>query len=249
MDELVLKNKTLLVVDDEVDLREIVSSELEFMGAKVFQAENVSVAKRIMDTEAIDLIVSDIRMPGGTGIDLLNYIKSKSINVPPIILITGFADIRVEDAFNQGAEALLSKPFKLEELIQIAIKLTSPAAARYSSSEHISNKNLDYLTHDGLNSKISANECAIGRGGIALTVDTSSFKWDTGDLINFKLKFNDVELLGTAICRWWKPQEHVNKATFGLEFVQLSDSTFDYFQHYWRDHNIVPFIPSLDQHN
>jgi hypothetical protein len=143
----------------------------------------------------------------------------------------------------------LSKPFKLEELIQIAIKLTSSAADRYSSSENLSNKNLDYLTHDGLSSKISANECAIGRGGIALTVDTTSFKWDTGDLINFKLKFNDVELLGTAICRWWKPQEQANKATFGLEFVQLSDSTFDYFQGYWKDHSIVPFIPSLDQDN
>lgn len=249
MDELVLKNKTLLVVDDEVDLREIVSSELEFMGAKVFQAENVSVAKSIMDSQKIDLIVSDIRMPGGTGIDLLNYIKSKSINVPPIILITGFADITVEDAFNQGAEALLSKPFKLEELIQIAIKLTSPAQERYSSSDNRPNKNIDYFFQDGLTNKISANECAIGRGGIALTVDTTSFKWDTGDLINFKLKFNDVELLGTAICRWWKPQEHANKATFGLEFVQLSDTTFDYFQGYWKNHSIIPFIPSLDHHN
>ena len=248
MDELLLKNKTLLVVDDEVDLREIVSSELEFMGAKVFQAENVSVAKNVMDTQKIDLIVSDIRMPGGTGIDLLNYIKSKSINVPPIILITGFADITVEDAFNQGAEALLSKPFKLEELIQIAIKLTSPPQERYSSTVNKPIKNLDFFFADGITHKISANECAIGRGGIALIVDTTSFKWDTGDLIKFKLKFQDVELAGTAICRWWKPQEHANKATFGLEFVQLEDTTFNYFQGYWKNHTIVPFIPSLDHH-
>lgn len=246
MEDLVLKGKTLLVVDDEADLREIVSSELEFMGAKVFQAENVSRAKSIMDTQKVDLIVSDIRMPGGTGVDLLNHIKAKSIDVPPIILITGFADITVEDAFNQGAEALLSKPFRLEELIQIASNLTSPPEERYIHTSKSPTKDLSFLFSEGLNNKINSHECAIGRGGIALTVDTLSFKWDTGDVLNFNLKFKDVELKGAAICRWWKPQEHSNKATFGLEFVQLSDTTFDYFKDYWKQHSIVPFIPSLD---
>lgn len=246
MEEQVLLGKTLLVVDDEADLREIVSSELEFMGANVFQAENVSRAKSIIDREKIDLIVSDIRMPGGTGVDLLNHIKSKSIDVPPIILITGFADITVEDAFNQGAEALLSKPFKLEELIQIATKLTAPPEKRYVDSLKRPAKDLSFLFTEGLNNKINAHEVSIGRGGIALTVDTVSFKWDTGDVLNFNLKFKDVELKGSAICRWWKPLEHSNKATFGLEFVQLSDATFNYFKDYWKQHSIVPFIPSLD---
>lgn len=246
MEELVLKGKTLLVVDDEADLREIVSSELEFMGATVFQAENVSNAKSIMEQHKIDLIVSDIRMPGGTGVDLLNYIKAKSLNVPPIILITGFADITVEDAFNQGAEALLSKPFKLEELIQIATKLTAPQDKRYVSANKRPTKELNFKFNEGLNFKINAHECAIGRGGIALTVDTASFKWDIGDVLNFNFHFKDVELKGAAICRWWKPQEHANKATFGLEFIQLSDTTFNYFDEYWKHHSIVPFIPSLD---
>lgn len=246
MDDLVLKGKTLLVVDDEADLREIVSSELEYMGAKVFQAENVSAAKAIMNGQKIDLIVSDIRMPGGTGIDLLNYIKNKNIDVPPIILITGFADITIENAFNQGAEALLSKPFKLEELIQIASKLTAPPEQRYTVANKRPVKDLSFLFDEGLKSKINAHECAIGRGGIAVTVDTVSFKWDTGDVLNFNLKFKDVELLGTAICRWWKPQDQAQKATLGLEFVQLSDHTLDYFRNYWDQHNIVPFIPSLD---
>lgn len=246
MEELVLKDKTLLVVDDEADLREIVSSELEFMGAKVFQAENISRAKSIIDQEKIDLIVSDIRMPGGTGVDLLNHIKSKSINVPPIILITGFADISVEDAFNQGAEALLSKPFRLEELIQIASKLTTPPEKRYVETAKKTAKDLNFLFPDGLNHKISSHEVSIGRGGIALTVDSMNFKWDTGDILNFDLKFKDVELKGSAICRWWKPQEHTNRATFGLEFIQLNDPTFNYFKDYWQSHIIVPFIPSLD---
>ena len=250
MEEIALKGKTLLVVDDEADLREIVSSELEFMGAKVFQAENVTVAKAIANEQKIDLIVSDIRMPGGTGIDLLNTIKAKSKDVPPVILITGFADITVEDAFNQGAEALLSKPFKLEELIQMAIKLTSAPSVRYRKADASSTKELKFNFAENLDATISSHECAIGRGGITLAIDASkTFKWDTGDLLNFKLSFQDQELQGLAICRWWKSQDNASRATIGLEFVNLESKTYDYFQDYWQGHRIIPFIPSLEVRN
>jgi CheY-like chemotaxis protein len=244
MDSLVLNGKTLLVVDDEADLREIVASELEFMGAKVFQAENVSAAKMLLQSENIDLIVSDIRMPGGTGVDLLSFVKNENINVPPIILITGFADISIEDALNLGAEALLSKPFKLETLIQMAIKFTSSEEERYQRIPKRATKDLSFYFEESLTQKLKDHELSIGRGGIALTVDTMSFKWDTGDVLKFNLKFKDEEFLGTAICRWWKQQEQSNKATFGLEFVQLSDETLKYFHDFWNQHKIIPFIPT-----
>ncbi len=125
MSDVLLQNKTLLIVDDEPDLRGILSSELEYLGAKVYQAENVSAAKFIIDQHHIDLVISDIRMPGGTGIDLLNYIKSKSSDAPPVILITGFADISNKSAIEKGAAALLSKPFLLEDLFQMANNLTT----------------------------------------------------------------------------------------------------------------------------
>jgi DNA-binding NtrC family response regulator len=124
MSDVLLQNKTLLIVDDEPDLRGILSSELEYLGAKVYQAENVTAAKLIIDQHHIDLVISDIRMPGETGIDLLNYIKSKSSDAPPVILITGFADITNQSAIEQGAAALLSKPFLLEDLFQMANNLT-----------------------------------------------------------------------------------------------------------------------------
>jgi DNA-binding NtrC family response regulator len=125
MSDVLLQNKTLLIVDDEPDLRGILSSELEYLGAKVYQAENVTAAKLIIDQHHIDLVISDIRMPGETGIDLLNYIKSKSSDAPPVILITGFADITNQSAIEQGAAALLSKPFLLEDLFQMANTLTT----------------------------------------------------------------------------------------------------------------------------
>lgn len=240
---MVLKGKTILVVDDEADLREIVASELDFMGAIVVQAENVSQAKTAIVDHKIDLIVSDIRMPGGSGIDLLNYIKSRSSGTPAIILITGFADITAEDAFNQGAEALLSKPFKLEDLIQTAIKLTTGLEQRYSHPAKEQLKDLSFLFSEELDKK------SIGRGGMRVTIDASYPSWDVGDLLSFSLKYKDVELLGTALCRWSRPVSSTSKATLGIEFVQLSDKTFAYFKDHWKDHSIIPFIPSLDSRN
>lgn len=246
MEELVLKDKTLLVVDDEADLREIVSSELEFMGAKVLQAANISVAKSLMEKQKFDLIVSDIRMPGGTGIDLLNHVKARTSHEPPMILITGFADISVEDAFNQGAEALLSKPFKLEELIDVATKLTSSTDERFNQSLKKVPKKLHAQFSHTIDELLNQHQCAIGRGGISLIVETTTSKWEIGDLIHFNLKFKDIELSGEAICRWWKPHFEAQKATFGLEFTNLSDDTLHYLKNFWLQRSIIPFIPTLN---
>ncbi len=63
------------------------------MGANVSQAGNIMAADGILKQKQIDLIISDIRMPGGTGVDLLKTVKARNILNPPVILITGFADI------------------------------------------------------------------------------------------------------------------------------------------------------------
>lgn len=244
LDETVLKGKTILVVDDEVDLRDIVASELEYMGAKIFQAPNVEAAREILKLSEVDLIVSDIRMPGGTGIDLLKFVKSKNVNVPPMILITGFADITTEDAFNNGAEALLSKPFKLDELIQTAARLTAPVENRFKMP-HVPSKTFVWSFEDTLPHLISMKECSIGRGGLALVIDLQTPKSELGEVIKFQLKFKDLTLEGTGLCRWWKLKEPANKAILGLEFLHLSGPTLDYLLNRWKAETIVAFIPAL----
>lgn len=118
MEYIDLTGKRFLVVDDEIDLREIVASELEFMGASVTQADNIFAAQKILAEQQIDLVISDIRMPGGTGVDLLKAIRSQYGSHPPVILITGFADVSAEEAFHLGAAFLMNKPFRLDDLIR-----------------------------------------------------------------------------------------------------------------------------------
>lgn len=239
MEEEVLKGKTLLVVDDEVDLRDIVSSELEFMGARVFQAENIMAAQKILEKEQIDLIVSDIRMPGGTGIDLLTIVKKKNVNIPPVILITGFADITTEDAFHKGAEALLNKPFKLDDLIRMVVRYTSPFALRFNEKSDAVKK---------IEPSLANGDLKIGRGGIAVKLDTHGKKFEVGELVSFDFTYQNQTFKGEGICRWFKPTDQgAKKATMGLEFVNLTLETLDHFKSIFEDQKMIPYIPSLDQ--
>lgn len=245
MDDVFFKDKKLLIVDDESDLREIIASEFEFLGARVFQAENVKSAQSVLAKNKIDLIISDIRMPGESGIDLVKYVKSKNDDAPPIILITGFADVTIEDAFEFGAEALMNKPFKLEDLIQLATKLLTPITERYIHPDLASKKELSITFNEDLKEKIHMQEVAIGRGGISLTLDSHLVDWSIGEKLNFDLKYKDIELNGRAICRWCRSKGNGQLSSFGFEFTQLTDATYKFLLQYWQSHKIIPFIPEL----
>lgn len=244
MEETILRDKTLLVVDDETDLRDIVASELEFMGGKVFQAENISVAKSILSQHKIDLIVSDIRMPGGTGIDLLDSVKSQDVNLPPIVLITGFADITQEEAFHKGAEALMNKPFKLDDLIQVASRYTSPVEKRFSDAEITATKELaETFSHS-----FREDDClAVGRGGMSICFSPKGRKFDIGESLRFSVKFSDLTLSGVGICRWAKINESMEgRQALGIEFVNLEKETLNFLlNHINSQDNLKPFIPSI----
>ncbi len=122
MSDILFLSKTILIVDDEIDLREIIASEFEYLGAKVYLANSVHIAKVILSQEKIDLVISDIRMPGETGIDLLDFVKNQKMLNTSVILISGFSDISIDEAFSKGVDGYISKPFQLDEIIETAWK-------------------------------------------------------------------------------------------------------------------------------
>jgi CheY-like chemotaxis protein len=238
MDEEILKGKTLLVVDDEPDLRDIVASELEFIGAKVFQAENILQAQKVLDDNHIDLIISDIRMPGGTGIDLLDMVKAKNADMPTVILITGFADISIEDAFNKGAEALLNKPFKLDDLIKIVVRQTSSLDDRFKEQGQ---------SQKTLKIKLDQSKVKFGRGGLSMEFDTNGKRIDIGELIHFNFEYESEQFEGNGICRWLRqPSPGTQTAVIGLEFMNLTSQTFGQLKKINAAKKVIPFIPSFN---
>ncbi len=112
-----LNGYKILIVDDEEDLREILSEEFSLQGATVFTAKNGRDAFDIAIRENPHVILSDVRMPGGDGVELLQRVRAVHDTTPPhIFLLTGFSDLKPEQAVEMGSQGLLSKPFSLKQL-------------------------------------------------------------------------------------------------------------------------------------
>jgi response regulator RpfG family c-di-GMP phosphodiesterase len=110
-------SNTILIVDDEVEIASAVQDYLTQQGYIVLVATGPKEALEIIGKNTISLIVSDIKMAGGTGIDLFHEYKQKIDieNKTPFVLMTGYADtISVQNAFAIGVDELISKPFDLE---------------------------------------------------------------------------------------------------------------------------------------
>lgn len=112
-----LKNKVILVVDDEELIREVFHEDLSQIYSKVLCAENGTVALELMKKNIVDVVISDVRMPGGDGITLVKKIREELEYKPKIFLCTGFTDISAEDAKNLGVIKVFSKPFRMNEVI------------------------------------------------------------------------------------------------------------------------------------
>lgn len=111
-----------LVVDDMRSVRETVCQILEEGGFKTAQAHCSSEALKMMDSSSYDLVVTDLKMPDGDGIGLMEEMKRREIKCP-VIVLTSFGSFcsRVK-AIAKGAYMHIDKPFKADRLLTAAVK-------------------------------------------------------------------------------------------------------------------------------
>jgi two-component system response regulator PilR (NtrC family) len=106
----------VLVVDDEPDLLELLELTLSRMGLDTSRAESVSDALRLLDKEQFDLCLTDMRLPDGEGLRVVEYITQRALDVP-VAVITAFGSAEnAVAALKAGAFDYLSKPVALEQL-------------------------------------------------------------------------------------------------------------------------------------
>ncbi len=109
--------QTILVVDDEPNYQIILSELLRDEGYEVFTADNGTAALPIIRNTDLDLIISDMKMPGMDGLELMEKTR-KSHKELPVILITAYAEVeKAVEAMHSGAFTYLAKPFANEQLL------------------------------------------------------------------------------------------------------------------------------------
>jgi DNA-binding NtrC family response regulator len=117
----------ILYVDDEPAIRLILQDTLERLGHSAFGAQNVPEALAALSRGDIDLIISDFRMPGLSGLELLEMLRDDGRDIP-LIMLTGFATIEhAVAAIKAGASDYITKPVQPEQLehaVSQALELT-----------------------------------------------------------------------------------------------------------------------------
>ena len=107
--------KTILLVDDDQRLRELLKDYLDKKNFHVYTSQDFDEAKSILDFYNFDLIILDRMMPSGDGIDLIKVIKKESIT--PVMMLTAMGENNNKiQGLKTGADDYLSKPFEPEEL-------------------------------------------------------------------------------------------------------------------------------------
>ena len=150
-------NKTILLVDDDQRLRDLLKDYLSEKNFKIYTSQDFSEAKEILNFFIFDLIILDRMMPSGDGLNLIAHIKQAS-NTPVIMLTAMGEDNSKIKGLKTGADDYLSKPFEPEELYLRIEKLLK------------------------LYKNINQSELRIGFGNYIFYIKTKSLKINNKDL-------------------------------------------------------------------
>lgn len=125
-------NVTALIVDDEPDIRELLEITLGRMNLRTVSAGDLASARKLLKTEKISLCLTDMQLPDGNGLSLLEHIQSEYPHIP-VAVITAFGSMDTAiNALKAGAFDFVSKPVNLEQLrglVETALNLQKPSAS------------------------------------------------------------------------------------------------------------------------
>lgn len=120
-----VKEHNILLVEDDPDISMIVRDQLNWMGYGNRTATGVSEANTILETNPPDLILLDLRLPDGSGMEIIDYVRSNErLKDIPIVVISGFGqEETIREALGRGANEFLVKPVTSKTLQAVITSL------------------------------------------------------------------------------------------------------------------------------
>lgn len=110
--------KSILIVEDDITFGMMLKTWLGKKGFEVSSVSNIARARKYIENQETDLILSDLRLPDQDGIDLLKWMNGQDKKIP-LIIMTGYADIQsAVQAMKLGARDYVAKPVNPEELLK-----------------------------------------------------------------------------------------------------------------------------------
>ena len=221
------KDIKILIVEDEPSLRKAMVFDFQRKGFQVRDAENGKEAFEMLKADPADVVLTDVRMPGGDGIELLDRVKALDPALPVVMFITGFADISIEDAYDKGVDAVFAKPFDRKLLVETVLRAVSSKEEQWRevSGEILPTDFSIELSFPDYNQAIKGRVINLGRGGMFVALK------DTFPVVEaraqFQIRFQSgpmSAIYGNGVVRWVRIHETGGHPSgCGIEFRYLSD--------------------------
>ena len=232
-----LKNATILLVDDELDLLEIMAEWFHREGCRVLTAENGRDALDLSRQNSVDAVVSDIRMPVMDGVALLRSLKSAHSTKPSVIFISGFSDIEPRDAHDLGVEAMISKPVERKHLISVVSRILTPREDLWRLPPPDKADAVLLANFESLASAFTRGLIAFGRGGFCVYSTLQLAEGPVDLLLDFQA--DQRKVTGQGIVRWTDFAE----AQIGVEIAHINDDNRPWILSLTEPNHSASFIP------
>lgn len=120
-----LDGRTVLIVEDHADSRELLAQVFRSLGARILTAANIRDAEQWLTTRHPHLIVCDMKLPDGTGLDFIARLRAMPTNASktPCIAISGYRQFFPPSRVGKHFDAYLQKPVDIDELCGLAVSL------------------------------------------------------------------------------------------------------------------------------
>lgn len=235
---MLLKDATLLVVDDEPQYREILTRWLAKEGSRVLPADNGIRALELWQGNEVNAIITDIRMPGMGGAELVKRVNAAGKYTPAAVAISGFSDLTSREAFDLGIEAQLSKPVERKILVSTVRRSLMEREELWARPFHTTTRPTIKFQFESLASALRTRRILFGRGGFCIS---SHIVFPESSSVDYELNFarDGQPVVLQGIVRWNAPEEQL----VGIEITRVSDRTRGFVADLTRSNAAVSFIP------
>ncbi len=240
------KEITILIVDDDEELLSSIATSFRLFQFKVVEKRSGKEAiEYLKSDDTVSLVISDIRMPDGSGMDVLEFMRARSSNHPKILFISGYSDYSVSEMYNKGVDGFFSKPFRISAIKDAITKTLLNLNERWSQPPV---GHLSMMLKKTVESLKSDEPCPVrmGRGGFFVELNMQ-FP-NEGDLVSFDFTIKDgvpiSRLQGQGRVRWVRTDADggVSRGA-GVEVEYIDENCRKKFIDWLIKQNLVSFIP------
>ncbi len=226
-----LKNKKIVLIEDELDIAEFLNAELEFNGAQVSVFDNFESAIQYFKSNSVDLLITDLNVGNKTATDFIrDNIRNKFFS--SFVIITGSYEVNAAELFELGAKAVLIKPFAVTSFLNACAKAILPKDQSFAKLENEFNPghtnpitNLGELKFAEPISDLQ-EQIAFGNSGFYVSEELlpKSSDYLNSQIYKLELNFNSPKQdlrLGLFVKQVWKKEFLEMQNFLGLEILSV----------------------------